>query len=116
MQVLFAEFENLSSDENNLLPEKQRSTLEKIVQTIGQYVDKDGIIQENEIDPNDMQNVVIPNICKITVFYNIPSKICSYTEESELAPIPETITEDVSEKKLISTTIKVLIIIVASIV
>ena len=46
-------------------------------------------IQENQIDPTDIDTTIMPNVCSIMEFHNIPSKLCW---SDDLQEIPENTT------------------------
>jgi hypothetical protein len=51
--------------------------LNKILAMISQKITKDTTEQKpDEITKDDMDTIVVPNICKITVYHNIPSEKC----------------------------------------
>lgn len=79
IEKLFVEFENVQWDtEQQLSQNNQREIiLNKILAMISQKITKDTTEQKpDEITKDDMDTIVVPNICKITVYHNIPSEKC----------------------------------------
>ena len=94
VRLLFQEFENARWSETQTIQEAQKNILQQIIDFVGWHVAEPGTaIQENQIDSRDMQNIIIPNICKITEFYGIPTDSCIYDEDSPVAIIPTDVTQ-----------------------
>jgi hypothetical protein len=87
----------------------QRNILQKIGATIGAQVATDSKdIKPDQIDPIDMQTIIIPNICAITEFYNIPTQTCNYGTESDITNIPSNITDQIGSSSGLATWLKIL--------
>ncbi len=80
VEKLFIEFENVKSDaEQQLSQNNQREIiLNKILALISQKITNNPQEQKpDEIAKDDMDMIILPNICKITRYYNIPSEKCT---------------------------------------
>jgi len=79
---LFREFENTiwsDLDEDNILSQQEhrKKLLQDIVNLIAsKMAAPDADVWEAQVDPMDMEMVIMPNMCKIMEFYEIPSESC----------------------------------------
>lgn len=76
---LFKEFESVVSDVaiNSSQQDKRKQVLQDIINMIKKNLAPEGqAIQANQIDPLDMDTIIMPNICKILSFYTIVSDLC----------------------------------------
>lgn len=109
--LLFSDFENAVGTPERTLQEIQKDLLQEIGVVIGRNVAANSNdIQADQIDPTDMEAIVIPNICLITGFYNIPTDTCTYDNE-EIKPIPTDISQEVGGSGWLASWIKILLII-----
>ena len=77
----FAEFESIDSLTSISGDEKRKILLQDIIEIIRPNLSTEGEeIQENQIDILDMNDIIMPNICKIIAAYNMDSETCHYTE------------------------------------
>ncbi len=79
VEWLFNEFESVVSDTQTDVSQqdKRKQVLQDIVDLIKKNVAPDGqTVQANQIDPLDMTNIIMPNICDILWFYSIISDAC----------------------------------------
>lgn len=86
---VFQEFENVVGDPALWITQqdKRKEVLQKIVNLISLNVAKDGAIPTaTQIDKIDMDEIVIPNICKIMTIYTIPSELCN---TADLKAVPD---------------------------
>jgi hypothetical protein len=61
--------------------DQRESILNKILALISQKITKNPEEQKpDEITKDDMEMTILPNICKITVYHNIPSEKCASEE------------------------------------
>lgn len=73
----FLQFESATAIDGQTLQDIQKQILQQMVDKINTArAPSSDKIQENQIDPIDIDQTVIPNICSIMKFYNIPSKLC----------------------------------------
>ena len=113
IMLAFTDFENAGGTEERTLQETQKDILQDIGVVIGRNVaENSNEIQTDQIDPVDMQSVVIPNICIITQFYNIPTETCVYDNE-EIKNIPTTVTQEVGAKTWLAWWIKIMLIVLS---
>lgn len=110
---LFIEFESVQEWINSWTQERvnmQKEILNTILQTIGASIASDSNnIWDEEIDPNDMDLIIMPNICIIATYHNIATENCS-TED--LRPIPgDTQVENTSSSWWLPSFIKILLLI-----
>ena len=99
--------------------DERKSKLQEIINTIKSKTTEDLEHQkEDEITKTDLDEVVIPNICKIMNYYNIPSNtnLCGISEDT--VTIPEVKDKDIQKvsKGKLSTWLKVLIISLSSLI
>jgi hypothetical protein len=76
---LFKEFESVVSDTqtNVSQQDKRKQVLQDIVTLITKNLAPAGqVVQVNQIDPLDMIDIIMPNMCKILGFYSIISDAC----------------------------------------
>ena len=111
---LFIEFEDVQEWNNWWTQERvdiQKDILNNILQVIGSIVASDSSnIGEEEIDPNDMDLILMPNICIIAAYHNIATENC---DTENLRPIPgDTQVENTSSSWWIPSFIKILLRIV----
>ncbi len=95
---LFKEFETVLGDASLGITQqdKRKEVLQKIVDVIWKNVAPDGKTPTTtQIDKIDMDEIVIPNICKIMNLYSIPSNLCS---TSDIKPVPENVTLETGTK------------------
>jgi hypothetical protein len=78
VNALFNDFETaVSQSSTNSEQDKRKAVLQNIVDVISKNLAPAGsTIQENQVDPLDMDTIIIPNICKIVAFYNLVSTLC----------------------------------------
>lgn len=111
IKILFNDFENAGPTTEQTIQEVQKGMLQNIIDTISKSVaESSANIQENQIDPIDMQAIIIPNVCAITNFYNIPSESCV---SDNLKPVPTEVTTEVWWSGWFATRVKVLFIVLA---
>ena len=94
---LFKEFENVVGDASLSISQqdKRKEVLQKIINIIGNNVAPEGKTPTTtQIDKTDMDEIVIPNICKIMSIYTIPSSLCS---TSDIKTVPENVTVETGE-------------------
>ena len=119
---LFNDFEiaetNFQESWNSQLDER-KAKLQEIINTIKWKTTQDIQNQkEDEITKSDLDEVIIPNICKIMNYYNIPSNtnLCGLSEWTIAIPeVNDKNVEKVSKNKL-STWLKVLLISLSSLI
>ena len=119
---MFDDFEdaeaNFEGSWNSQLDER-KSKLQEILNTIKSKTTDDLEHQwDDEITKSDLDNVVVPNICKIMDYYEIASStnLCGVTEDTKVVPeVTEKIAAKTSKNKL-STWLKVLIISLSSLI
>ncbi|HRX64256.1 MAG TPA: hypothetical protein P5060_04080, partial [Candidatus Absconditabacterales bacterium] len=78
-EKLFVEFENAQGNQDEGLDQntQRKNILNKIVSLISQKINTDETEQgEDEIAKDDMDLIIMPNICKIMDYYNMPSEKC----------------------------------------
>jgi hypothetical protein len=63
-----------------------------------------------------MQTIIIPNICAITEFYNIPTQTCNYGSEGNITNIPSNITDQIGASGGLATWLKILFAILGVLV
>jgi len=88
---LFKEFETVLWDASLDISQqdKRKEVLQKIVNVIGNNVAPEWQVPTNtQIEKTDMDEIVIPNICKIMSIYTIPSSLCS---TSDIKAVPENV-------------------------
>jgi len=98
---LFRQFEttewvDLWTDVALTQQEHRKKILQDVVNLISTKVAVGSGVSEDQIDSFDMENIVMPNICKILEFYEIPSENCS---SENLQAIPDDVPEQQEEKK-----------------
>lgn len=80
VEWLFKEFESVVSDttqENATQQDKRKSVLQDIINLIKKNLAAEWAeVQTNQVDPLDMQTIIMPNMCKILAFYSIASEAC----------------------------------------
>jgi hypothetical protein len=78
VDALFADFERAVSDTTSTSQQdKRKETLQKILDTIQKSAAAaDQPVKENQVDPIDIDSIILPNICKIMNFYNLVSDLC----------------------------------------
>ena len=80
VEWLFKEFESVASDTqtpNSSQQDKRKQVLQDIINLITKNIAPAWqTVQANQIDPLDMTNVIMPNMCKILAFYTIVSDTC----------------------------------------
>ncbi|MCX6825204.1 MAG: PKD domain-containing protein [candidate division SR1 bacterium] len=80
VEGLFKEFESVVSDStqaNSSQQDKRKQVLQDIVTLITKNLAPAGAqVEANQIDPLDMKNTIMPNICKILGFYTIVTDAC----------------------------------------
>jgi PKD repeat protein len=114
IRELFEEFENIIGDNETIIQDKKRNILQKIWATIWENVaENSNNIQENQIDPIDMETIIIPNICKITEFYSIPTQTCDYgnKENAEITNIANNVWIQLGWSTWLASWIKILLIV-----
>lgn len=112
IMLLFTDFENWVGTNERTLQEIQKDILQNIGVVIGRSVAASSSdIQADQIDPIDMKDIIVPNICLITQFYNIPTETCTYDNE-EIKNIPTT-TQEVGTKTWLASWIKIMLIVLS---
>ncbi len=79
VEWLFKEFESVASDTQTNVSEqdKRKQVLQKIIDLIKKHLATEGqTMQSDQVDPADMTNIIMPNVCKIIGFYTIVSDAC----------------------------------------
>lgn len=73
----FLQFESATAIDGQTLQDIQKQILQQMLDKINttRAASSDSI-QENQIDPIDIDTTIVPNVCNIMKFYNIPSKLC----------------------------------------
>ena len=106
-----ANFENWTSQQD-----ERKNILQEILQTIRGKATEDLENQkDDEISKSDLDDVVVPNICKILNYYNITSNT-NTCDNQENIKIPETEKVQKVSKNKLSTWLKVLIITLSSLI
>lgn len=73
----FLQFESATALDGQTLQDIQKQILQQMLDKINTVrAAASNSIQENQIDPTDIDTTIVPNICAIMKFYNIPSKLC----------------------------------------
>ncbi len=114
-----AEDWNLEATQNSSEQDKRKMILQDIVNMIASHVapiDKE--VWENQIQADDMDLVVMPNICKIMDFYSIASKTC-VSDTLQVVPQVENVDTSAVQtwvKKRVKTLFVVLWIVVVGFV
>ncbi len=86
---LFTQFDSVNWDSTTQTSqqEKRKTILQQIVNLITSHVAApDKAIADNQIDKNDMDSIIMPDICSIMEIYSIPSSFCS---TSTLKAVPD---------------------------
>ena len=86
---LFTQFENINWDSSTQTSqqESRKTILQQVVNLVQSNVAGSGAaIQDNQIDKNDMDTIIMPDICSIMDIYSIPSSFCS---TSNLKAVPD---------------------------
>jgi len=113
IMLAFTDFENAVGSTERTLQDTQKDILQDIGTVIGRNVaENSNDIQTDQIDPIDMQTIIIPNICLITEFYSIPTETCTYDNE-EIKNIPTTVTQEVGTKTGLASWIKIMLIVLS---
>lgn len=78
VDALFNNFERAWSTADTTSQQDQRKA---ILQSILDLIQKSAApagdpVKENQIDPIDIDAIIVPNMCRIMSFYNIPSSLC----------------------------------------
>ena len=74
---LFINFENATGTVDQSIQDVQKDILDNIGMSIQKNVAPTSTnIPQNQIDPEDMQKIIIPNLCTIATFYNIMTQNC----------------------------------------
>lgn len=95
VENLLTEFEQITGTESIPLRQAQQNILQEILETIGNKVaSSDDNIWDEQISPLDMELIIIPNICIIASFYNIPTENCS---NEGLRLVPEEINDEITQ-------------------
>lgn len=80
VEWLFNEFESVISDTTQTdasQQDKRKQVLQDIINLIKKNIAAEGTeVQTNQIDPLDMETIIMPNMCKILAFYSIASDAC----------------------------------------
>jgi len=62
---------------NSSQQDKRKQVLQEIINLIKKNIAAEGqVVQTNQIDPLDMKNIIMQNICNILSFYSIISDVC----------------------------------------
>lgn len=83
VEQLFYDFENAKWDQENWITENdaKKSILNEIISTISSKITADETNQkEDEITRSDMEDIIMPNMCNILNYFDIPSEKCSSSE------------------------------------
>jgi len=89
---LFNQFDAVSGDATTQTSQqdKRKEILQQIVNLITAHVaDPKKAIADNQIEKNDMDTIIMPDICSIMEMYSIPSSFCS---TSTLKAVPDNLT------------------------
>lgn len=110
---LFVDFESVVSDESLGVSQqtKRKESLQKVVNAINWAVALDGQAQDNQIDKIDMDTIIMPNICIIMQFYNIPTSLCS---SEDIKAVPDDLL--VEKGKSSSNLLKIILIVLGVLV
>ena len=115
---LFNDFETAEADFENWTSQQdeRKNILQEILQTIRSKTTEDLENQrDDEISKSDLDDVVVPNICKILNYYNIASNT-NTCDGKDTVKVPDTEkVQEVSKSKL-STWLKVLLISLSSLI
>ena len=86
----FLQFESATALDGQTLQDIQKQILQQMIDKINtvRAASSDNI-QENQIDPTDIDTTIMPNVCSIMEFHSIPSKLCW---SDDLQEIPENTT------------------------
>lgn len=73
----FLQFESATALDGQTLQDIQKQILQQMIDKINtvRAASSDNI-QENQIDPTDIDTTIMPNVCSIMEFHSIPSKLC----------------------------------------
>ena len=98
VQSLFRDFEQAVSDDDAddavSQQDKRKAILQEVVNTIAASVAPAGVeVGDDQIDSDDMEIIVMPNMCKIMNFYTISSSSCS---SETLISVPDDALDDVA--------------------
>lgn len=109
----FTEFETIEWNSSDWLSQndKRKEKLNEIIQLIDWIIATNDASQtENEISKADMEDIILPNMCKITSYYWIASETCSTVPNTPNTPIID------ESSKWLSKWLKILIISLSSLI
>lgn len=117
VEKLFYDFENAKWDTEQWIAENdvKKQKLNEILNVIKSKITDDELNQQaDEITKSDMEDIIMPNMCKILDYYSIPSETCS----SENTKFVDNNTEidDSSNDSGSKKWLKVVLIVVVSLV
>ncbi len=95
IEKLFIEFDNSNGDEELWLSQndQRKNVLNKVLSIISQKIAINPTEQKpDEIAKDDMDLVIMPNLCKIMAYYDMPSESCS-SQETKMVENEEIDTE-----------------------
>lgn len=78
---MFKEFESITSDPTvqatTSQQDKRKAILQEIITLISKNISSDATsVSTDQIDPLDMDDIIMPNMCKILSFYSLASEAC----------------------------------------
>lgn len=81
IEWLFKEFESITSDPTvqatTSQQDKRKAILQEIITLISKNISSDATsVSTDQIDPLDMDDIIMPNMCKILSFYSLASEAC----------------------------------------
>jgi hypothetical protein len=78
VDAAFNDFETaVSQSSTNSQQDKRKAALQSVVDLITKNIATAGQpVGDNQVDPLDMTNIIMPDICKIVSFYNLVSTLC----------------------------------------
>lgn len=120
VSAMFSDFEIIQTDIENWMSQQdlRKEKLQDILTLIKSKSTENPDVQKNdEITKSDLDNIVVPNICKIMKYYNIASNgnLCWDIETIQIPEVTE-ITQPQKSKNKLSTWLKVLIISLSSLI
>lgn len=80
VEWLFQKFESIASDTTqtgDIQQDKRKESLQDIINLIIQNLATGEETQVNQVAILDMDNIIIPNVCKIATSYDITSELCN---------------------------------------
>lgn len=81
IEGLFKNFEEIKQSSGSSENEERKRILQDIVNVIAWNLAPEwNTIPSNQVDPLDMETIIMPNICKIITSYNMNAEICNGSE------------------------------------